>query len=58
MIPNLFGISAEGVGVIGMLLNFLVAYLVSRATPPPPEHIQHLVEEVRIPKGAGEAAEH
>lgn len=58
VIPNLFGISAEGVGVIGMILNFVVAYVVSRATPPPPEHIQHLVEDIRIPKGAGQAAEH
>ena len=58
VIPNLWGISAEGVGVIGMILNFMVAYLVSRATPPPPDHIQHLVEDIRIPKGAGQAAEH
>ncbi|ADW21368.1 MULTISPECIES: sodium:solute symporter family protein [Thermus] len=58
VIPNLFGISAEGVGVIGMILNFVVAYVVSRATPPPPDHIQHLVEDIRIPKGAGQAAEH
>ncbi len=57
--PNFFfGITAEGIGTVGMLLNFLVAYLVSRATPPPPEHIQHLVEDIRIPKGAGKAAEH
>lgn len=36
--PNfILGITAEGIGAIGMLLNFVVAYLVSRATPPPPE---------------------
>ncbi|GAA6763705.1 hypothetical protein Thermus77927_21180 [Thermus hydrothermalis] len=53
-----FGISPEGIGTVGMLLNFLVAYLVSRATPPPPAEIQKLVDEIRVPKGAGQAAEH
>jgi len=57
--PNfIFGITAEGIGAIGMLLNFLVAYLVSRATPPPPQEIQKLVDEIRVPKGSGAAAEH
>lgn len=58
VIPNLWGISAEGVGVIGMILNFVVAYVVSRATPPPPKEVQELVENIRVPKGAGQAAEH
>jgi len=35
-----------------------VAYLVSRATPPPPQEIQKLVDEIRVPKGAGAASEH
>jgi len=48
----LFGISPEGIGTLGMLINFAVAFLVSQATPPPPEHIQELVEEIRVPKGA------
>jgi cation/acetate symporter len=57
--PNfIFGITAEGIGAIGMLLNFLVAYLVSRATPPPPQEIQKLVDEIRVPKGSGAAADH
>ena len=57
--PNfIFGITAEGIGAIGMLLNFLVAYLVSRATPPPPQEIQKLVDEIRVPKGSGAAAAH
>lgn len=57
--PNfVFGITAEGIGAIGMLLNFLVAYLVSRATPPPPQEIQKLVDEIRVPKGSGAALEH
>ncbi len=58
VIPNLWGISAEGVGVIGMILNFVVAYVVSRATPLPPKEVQELVENIRVPKGAGQAAEH
>ncbi len=48
----LFGISPEGIGVIGMLLNFAVAIIVSRLTAPPPEHVQHLVENIRIPRHA------
>lgn len=46
----LFGISPEGIGVIGMLLNFTVALVVSHLTSPPPEHIQHLVEDIRVPR--------
>lgn len=54
----LFGISPEAFGTIGALVNFAVAFIVSRITPPPPEHIQHLVEDVRIPRGAGAATGH
>ena len=50
-----FGISPEGIGTIGMLLNFAVACLVARFTPPPPDSIRAFVENIRIPRGAGEA---
>jgi cation/acetate symporter len=46
----LFGISPEGIGVIGMCLNFAVAIAVSFVTRPPPEHIQHIVEHIRVPR--------
>ena len=46
----LFGISPEGIGVIGMCLNFIVAISVSYMTAPPPEHIQHMVEHIRVPR--------
>ena len=46
----LFGISPEGIGVIGMLLNFAVAITVSHLTNPPPERIQHMVEHIRVPR--------
>lgn len=52
----LFGISPEGIGVIGMLLNFAVALIVSRLTAPPPDHIQHLVENIRVPRAQPEQA--
>jgi cation/acetate symporter len=52
------GISTEAFGAVGALLNFVVAGLVSRVTAAPPEHIQHLVEDIRVPKGAGVAAGH
>ncbi|MFQ5949197.1 MAG: sodium:solute symporter family protein [Nitrospiria bacterium] len=45
----LLGISPEGIGTVGMLLNFAVAYTVSTYTQAPPEHIQHLVDKIRIP---------
>jgi cation/acetate symporter len=48
----LFGISPEGIGVVGMVLNLLVAVTVSLATPPPPERIQDLVEHIRVPRAA------
>jgi len=44
-----FGISPEGIGTLGMLLNFAVTIVVSRFTPPPPQHIQDLVEFIRLP---------
>ena len=53
-----FGISPEGIGFIGMLLNFAVAFVVSSLTPPPPREIQDMVEAIRIPKWAGEASDH
>ncbi len=46
------GIEPNAFGTIGAIVNFVVAYLVSKVTPDPPEHIQHLVENVRIPRGA------
>jgi cation/acetate symporter len=46
----LFGISPEGIGGIGMIINFAVAWLVSRFTPPPPESVRHLVQSIRVPR--------
>ena len=48
----ILGIEPNAIGGIGAFVNFGVAYLVSKVTPDPPEHIQHLVESVRIPRGA------
>lgn len=53
-----FGISPEGIGSIGMLINFVVCMLVSRFTPAPPQEVQRMVEEIRIPRGAGQATGH
>ena len=54
----IFGISPEAFGAVGALINFVVAFAVSRVTAAPPEHIQHMVEDVRVPKGATGAVEH
>ena len=59
MSPNWFlGIEPNAFGAIGALVNFGVAYAVAKFTAPPPEHIQHLVENIRIPSGAGAATDH
>ncbi len=52
-----WGISPEGIGTVGMALNFAVALTVSRFTPAPPDAVQRMVEEIRIPSGAGPARE-
>lgn len=51
----LLGISPEGIGTVGMALNFLVTFIVSRKTPPPSQEVQDLVEHIRVPRGSGGA---
>ena len=46
----LFGISPEGIGTIGMIINFIVSLIVSRLTKPTPDNIKELVESIRYPK--------
>ena len=53
-----FGISPNAFGAVGAVVNFVVAIAVSKVTAEPPEHIQHLVEDIRVPKGAGAATDH
>ena len=50
-----FGISPEGIGTLGMLINLLVTIGISRLSPPPSKEIQQMVEDIRIPRGAGGA---
>ena len=54
----LFGISPEGIGFIGMLLNIICAFGISKITNPPPLEVQNLVDDIRIPAGAGIAHQH
>ncbi len=63
MLPNtaeywLWGIQPESFGAIGALINFAVAIFVSAITDDPPEHIQHLVEHIRVPRGSGTGMDH
>lgn len=53
-----FGISPEGFGTVAMVVNLLIAVVVSRMTQPPPEEVQDIVEDIRIPRGAGGAQQH
>ena len=53
-----FGISPEGFGSVAMLVNFIVSIAIMKFTPAPPENVQEIVEDIRIPSGAGETADH
>lgn len=46
-----FGVSPEGAGTIGMTLNFIVAYIVSKFTSAPPKEVQEMIERIRVPRG-------
>ncbi len=53
------GIEPNAFGAIGAVFNFIVAFIVAKVTAPPPEHIQHMVEDIRVPAGAeGAVAAH
>ena len=52
-VNGFFGIAPEAFGTVGAIVNFVVAFLVSKMGAPVPKHIQELVESVRVPKGAG-----
>jgi cation/acetate symporter len=54
----LLGISPEGIGFIGMLLNISVALTASHFSAPPPVEVQNLIEDIRIPSGAAVAHSH
>lgn len=45
-----FGISPEGIGSLGMIFNFVVSFLVSRFTAPPPPEVQAMVRNIRVPR--------
>jgi cation/acetate symporter len=53
-----FGISPEGFGSVAMILNFVVSIVIMKFTPEPPQDVQDIVENIRIPNGAGEATGH
>jgi len=53
-----FGISPEGIGSIGMFLNFFICIVISRFTPAPPKEVQDMIQEIRIPRGSGDAQAH
>ncbi|MFT5695735.1 MAG: cation/acetate symporter [Myxococcota bacterium] len=48
----ILGISPEGIGSLGMLLNFIVTIIVSRMTAPPSEDVMRMVDEMRLPREA------
>jgi cation/acetate symporter len=50
MMDSFFGINAQGIGTIGMVLNFIVTVTVSKLTDPPPTEVQSMVEQIRYPR--------
>ena len=54
----LFGISPEGIGTVGAAINFTLALVISRCTGPVPEEVTKMVDNIRIPSGVGQAADH
>jgi len=48
-VPHVLGISPEGIGAIGAIVNFVVAISVSLMTPPPPAHLRQMIEDIRYP---------
>ena len=54
----LWGIAPASFGTVGAILNFAAAYLVLGMTKPAPQHIQDLVESIRVPRGAAGAQAH
>ena len=53
-----FGISPEGIGVVGAALNITVAWIIALLTPPPPPEVRQLIEEIRIPIGVSAPHDH
>ncbi|NQU40742.1 MAG: cation acetate symporter [Lentisphaerae bacterium] len=49
------GISPEGIGTVGMLINFLITIVVSQFTEPPPMEVQRIVDNIRLPSSATDA---
>ena len=47
------GITPEGIGFVGMLLNFAVTLILGYLLPPPPAHVQEMVEDIHVPTGSG-----
>ncbi|MEM7277506.1 MAG: sodium:solute symporter family protein [Pseudomonadota bacterium] len=59
MSPNwFFGIEPNAFGAVGAMLNFAVAFAISRMSSEPPQDVQDLVERIRVPAGAGAASGH
>lgn len=58
IIDDFMGINAQGIGMIGLALNFVTTVIVSLMTAPPPDDVQEMVEEIRYPSAAPAASDH
>jgi cation/acetate symporter len=54
----LLGISPEGIGTVGAVINFTLAIVISRCTAPAPDHVLAMVDNIRIPSGVSQPQDH
>ena len=54
----LLGISPEGIGTVGAVINFTLAIVISRCTAPAPDHVLAMVDNIRIPSGVSQPEDH
>jgi cation/acetate symporter len=57
IVESFLGLNAQGIGILGMILNFSTTVIVSLLTPAPPEKIQEMVEDIRNPHTAPSAVD-
>lgn len=55
IVDTFFGIEKQGIGLVGAILNVVTAFVVSRRTPAPPDQIEDMVEQIRLPMGSADA---
>ena len=56
--PLFLGITPEGIGFVGMIINFVVSFAVSLFTAEMPDNVKEIVDDIDVPSAAGKASNH